>query len=275
MADAATIRYLVSELLKGFASSATFFERRHNLASKMEIELLADVEKTLPKLRDRLGRVERLRHRVIVPALDLAVALRTSATHYTFSCRMTPEVQFVQEDIAGLDSSTCVMIDVDTRQTVQAGKKSFLGANTRRVLLLSPALQRKDSDRPAKYLTPDRVCVQIGVLPLVIAPAALDCAATGQSPAKSKIDKFGLIKVESSQQATDGEPTKEAANGNTDGMPAVDIKIEVATQATSPWAASLGATSFGADLTDAADLEAERHDVPQLGKSYDLRSRKE
>ncbi len=240
----------------------------------MEIELLADIEKTLPKLRRCLGRMERLRHRVIEPALDFAVAIRTSATCYAFSCRMTSEVRFAQKDFGALDSNNCIMINVDTRQTVKVDKASFDGANIKRVLLLSPALQRKDAGKAVKYLTPDRVCVKVDVLPPSVAPAAFDCATTSQSPAKGKFDKLGRTRVESSQRATSGQAAKEGANEDTHCTPAVDIKIEDAAPAANPGAAWIGAASLGVDLAGAADVKAERHDVPHL-KSYDFRSRKE
>ncbi|KAL8721398.1 MAG: hypothetical protein Q9225_001913 [Loekoesia sp. 1 TL-2023] len=128
-------------------------------------EILRTAGIILPGRWDDPARTERFHHRVLVPAMDLAVIMKTSATPYGFSERMTAKSQFAQFPLRPRGLSNCTMVDVDTRETLKANRTYNVDDRdlvVEQVLLLAPGLLRCDLGKPPKRLTPDIVCVKPG-----------------------------------------------------------------------------------------------------------------
>ncbi|KAL8916868.1 MAG: hypothetical protein Q9208_008300 [Pyrenodesmia sp. 3 TL-2023] len=223
-ADPSVVRYIRSEFLKGFTESQTYQKRRWALASRLELEILTVVEDILPQPSDIQSRLEKLRDGVIKPALDLAAAIMTSATPYGFSRRMTPDTRYAHRAIQYRDLAInrCKMIDINTRGPVRVSKVPLHGSDetiAEEVLLLAPALLRRDPGRPEKTLTPERICVKMVQPAQAFAkPASTLAANLGLTKVdnKSQVPEEDLMNKETKQQTT--ATPKQKAPGTT-GIP--------------------------------------------------------
>ncbi|KAL8726739.1 MAG: hypothetical protein Q9166_006534 [cf. Caloplaca sp. 2 TL-2023] len=163
--DVSAIRYMRSEILKGFATSALFQKRRANWMSQIGTAILQVVETVLPEtqIKDDSVRMGTFRKRVLEPAFDLAVALKISSTCYDFSERLTVDTQFKTFPLRFYHWDYCTMIDIQTRQ-IPKKKTSFgnedklIGAQ--QVLFLAPGLLRI-ANEDVRRLTKDIVCVKL------------------------------------------------------------------------------------------------------------------
>ncbi|KAL9031250.1 MAG: hypothetical protein Q9196_000718 [Gyalolechia fulgens] len=164
-ADSSRIQHLRSEILKGYSKSKLFDETCAQTMLAMTEAVLEAVDAILPGHEDDLGRKIRFEERVLRPAVDLAVAMKTSITLYSFSNYLTHESRLKQVPLPSFALQGYRMINIDTRETLRAEKASKLdndGVVGYQVLLLAPGLHRLDSRTPAKRLTPDVVCVKVG-----------------------------------------------------------------------------------------------------------------
>ncbi|KAL8670829.1 MAG: hypothetical protein Q9168_004648 [Polycauliona sp. 1 TL-2023] len=163
--DITEIRYLRSEMLKGFTASPAFQERREAWMSKAGVGILRYAEKILPTFS---GSEDQMRNksfqvRVLEPAFDLAIALKTSSVEYVFSESEFKETQLQAISLANYQWNSCSMIDIDTRAIVNKNKRRGKGGNAvgaKRVLLLAPGLARK-SGEIWQTLHQEMICVKI------------------------------------------------------------------------------------------------------------------
>ncbi|KAI4168860.1 MAG: hypothetical protein LQ343_006073 [Gyalolechia ehrenbergii] len=136
--------------------------------SVMTEAVLEAVNTILPGGEDDPGRKIRFEEWVLRPAVDLAVGMKTSATSYSFSDRMTHESRLKQLPLSSFAQEGYCMINIDTRETMRANKGIQLesdGVIGHQVLLLAPGLNRCDLGNLVKRLTPDVVCVKVGPVP--------------------------------------------------------------------------------------------------------------
>ncbi|KAL8785781.1 MAG: hypothetical protein Q9213_003159 [Squamulea squamosa] len=161
--DPAVVRYLRSEVLKGFVKSEMFQKRQAKWMSEVGLALLKRVAAMLPETgeEDQKRRHDSFRRWVLEPAFDLACDLQTSVTVYGFSEPMTEESQFKCSPLRFRDSEYCTMINIDTRLEEKVNEPANSNHDTiiaQRVLLIAPGLIRFSGDSP-KRLTGDVVCV--------------------------------------------------------------------------------------------------------------------
>ncbi|KAL8961016.1 MAG: hypothetical protein Q9193_002369 [Seirophora villosa] len=122
--------------------------------------ILNGVDSLLPRLEDQPDRAQLLRDRVVEPAFDLAIAMKTSATSYGFSSSFTPETRFRKSLVDPHESKNYRMIDVDTRGVIKMSNIDPEDA-VERLLLLAPGLVRCNPGMPPKHLTPTIICVKV------------------------------------------------------------------------------------------------------------------
>ncbi|KAL9010692.1 MAG: hypothetical protein Q9173_004400 [Seirophora scorigena] len=158
--DTTAIRYVVSETLKGFSHSELFRKFRAEFVPMVGEAILDRVDTALPRLEDHPDRAQLLCDRVVEPAVEFAIAMKTSTTSYGFSSPFTPETRFVKSLVHPHESKYYRMIDVNTRGVIKMGNIDPRDA-VERVLLLAPGLVRCDPGVPQKHLTPTIICVKV------------------------------------------------------------------------------------------------------------------
>ncbi|KAI4116637.1 MAG: hypothetical protein LQ345_002982 [Seirophora villosa] len=156
----AAIRYVKSETLKGFSQSELFQRYRAELVPMVGEAILNSVDSMLPGLQDQPDRAQLLCDRVVEPAFDLAIAMKTSATSYGFSSSFTRETRFMKSLVHPHESKSYRMIDVNTRGVIKMGNIDP-GDAVERLLLLAPGLVRCNPGMPQKHLTPTIICVKV------------------------------------------------------------------------------------------------------------------
>lgn len=144
--------------------SAPFHDRRTKAKSIIEDVILMRSGVFFPGLYRDQTRIECFRQTVIEPALDLAVAVRTSTAMYEFNGSMVQHSRFDRTPLRRCALVSYTMIDIETRETIRAGRMLAKSNNitAEQVLLLAPSLQRCDPGKPVKCLTPDAICVKVG-----------------------------------------------------------------------------------------------------------------
>ncbi|KAL8987125.1 MAG: hypothetical protein Q9177_003644 [Variospora cf. flavescens] len=158
--NSTAIRDLRSENLKGFCQSEDFRRGCADSMSLVEERILALVNTILPRLQDQPCRAQLFLERVVEPAFELAIAIKTSATSYGFSCPFTLGTQFMKLRVHPHESSNHTMINVNSREVVRKASMDTKD-EVERVLLLAPGLVRRDPGRPEKHLTPTIICVRV------------------------------------------------------------------------------------------------------------------
>ncbi|KAL8773754.1 MAG: hypothetical protein Q9209_001522 [Squamulea sp. 1 TL-2023] len=166
--DVSDVRYLRSEVLKGFAASPLFHEHRTVWMSRSGVGILRSTEKILPELSnlDDLKRVETFQHRVLEPAFSLAVAIKSSSVCYEFTERITRETQLKTFPLRFYHWNYCTMINIDTRQIMkkkERGHAEDKAIGAEQVLLLAPGLVRRSGEE-IRNLTQETVCVKVDPL---------------------------------------------------------------------------------------------------------------
>ncbi|KAL8971301.1 MAG: hypothetical protein Q9197_003352 [Variospora fuerteventurae] len=182
-----TIRYLRSENLKGFCQSEDFRRGCADSMSLVEERILVLVNTILPRLQDQPCRAQLFLERVVEPAFKLAIAVKTSATSYGFSCPFTLGTQFMKLQVHPHETSNHTMINVNSRGVVRKASMDTKD-EVERVLLLAPGLVRRDPDKPEKSLTPTVICVRV-VHPEVVSSGDSGCELTDLHTASSMIVK--------------------------------------------------------------------------------------
>ncbi|KAL8650205.1 MAG: hypothetical protein Q9210_003963 [Variospora velana] len=155
-----TIRYLRSENLKGFCQSDLFRKSCADSMSIVEEGILEHVNTILPRLHNQPDRAQLLCERVLEPAFELAIAIKTSATPYCFSSPFTLETRFMKLPLQPHESKNYTMINVNTRGMIRTASMDTKD-EVERVLLLAPGLVRRDPGKPEKRLTPSVICVKV------------------------------------------------------------------------------------------------------------------
>lgn len=219
--DPSVIRYLRSEILKGFVKSDDFQIRRAEWMASKGSDLLKRTATMLPEISkvDQQRRVEAFRSRVLGPAFDLAVAIQTSATVYGFSEPSTQEARFKCSPLRHHNSDSCTMINIDTRLEMkvnQPANSNHDGVIAHQVLLICPGLVRYDG-RGAKRLTDDIVCAKF------TSPAAEVSPILHQDQQKSATDSNGRA------FATPKKKRKIEKDGQTHSSP-IDVEEPVKTE---------------------------------------------
>ncbi|KAL9595122.1 MAG: hypothetical protein Q9219_006639 [cf. Caloplaca sp. 3 TL-2023] len=143
--DVTAIRYLRSELLKGYITTRQFDALRKEELESTTDKVLRVVETVLEGSQDNPGRKSRFNERVMQPAVELAILMNSSATKYSFSDSMSDKSRFKEVPLSARALDSCVVIDVDTRTIVRAdmvaveSKDDIIGTQ---VILLAPGLRR-------------------------------------------------------------------------------------------------------------------------------------
>ncbi|KAI4266643.1 MAG: hypothetical protein LQ337_008717 [Flavoplaca oasis] len=163
--DHAAIRYLRSELLKGFVKSHGFQLRQTEWMNNDGMDLLKRTSTMLPETSHGYEqiRLKTFRKDVLGPALEFAIAMQTSATAYGFSEPTTDETRFKSSPLRYTSSNNCRIINIDTRLEMkvdQPANKRRDDVFAQRVLLICPGLFRHDGDEEAKWLTDDIICAK-------------------------------------------------------------------------------------------------------------------
>lgn len=219
--DPSVVRYLRSEILKGFVKSDDFQIRRAEWMAGKGSDLLKRTATMLPEIskEDQQRRVDTFRSRVLGPAFDLAVAIQTSATVYGFSEPLTQEARFKWYPLRHHSSDSCTMINIDTRLEMkvnQPANSNHDGVIAYQVLLICPGLVRYDG-RGAKRLTDDIVCAKFP------SPAAKVSPILHQDQQKSATDSNGRA------FATPKKKRKIEKDGQTHSSP-IDVEEPVKTE---------------------------------------------
>ncbi|KAL8883670.1 MAG: hypothetical protein Q9215_008098 [Flavoplaca cf. flavocitrina] len=203
--DPAAIRYLRSELLKGFVESDEFQLRQSQWMTKDGPDLLKRTSTMLPEpsRENQQIRVKTFRNDVLGPAFEFAVAMQTSATAYGFSEPTTDETRFKSWPLSYRSSDNCKIINIDTRLEMkvdQAPNKRRDDVVAQRVLLICPGLVRLDGNE-AKWLTDDIVCAKFPpnankALPVMVKDQHQTATDSGESQLsapkkKRKLTKYG------------------------------------------------------------------------------------
>ncbi|KAL9026457.1 MAG: hypothetical protein Q9180_007481, partial [Flavoplaca navasiana] len=203
--DPAAIRYLRSELLKGFVESDEFQLRQLQWMTHDGMDLLKRTSTMLPETsrENQQIRVKTFRNQVLGPAFEFAVAMQTSATAYGFSEPTTDETRFKSWPLSYRSSDNCKIINIDTRLEMkvdQPANKRRDDVVAQRVLLICPGLVRLDGNE-AKWLTDDIVCAKFppnanNVSPVAVQDqheAATDSGGSQLSAPKKKrkLTKYG------------------------------------------------------------------------------------
>lgn len=155
--------------------------------SLVEERILALVNTILPRLQDQPCRAQLFLERVVEPAFELAIAIKTSATSYGFSCPFTLGTQFMKLRVHPHESSNHTMINVNSRGVVRKASMDTED-EVERVLLLAPGLVRRDPGKPEKSLTPTIICVRV-VHPEVVWSGDSGCELTDLHTTSSMIVK--------------------------------------------------------------------------------------
>ncbi|KAI4139970.1 MAG: hypothetical protein LQ341_004007 [Variospora aurantia] len=155
--------------------------------SLVEERILALVNTILPRLQDQPCRAQFFLERVVEPAFELAIAIKTSATSYGFSCPFTLGTQFMKLQVHPHETSNQTMINVNSRGVVRKASMDTKD-EVERVLLLAPGLVRRDPDKPEKSLTPTIICVRV-VHPEVVWSGDSGCELTDLHTTSSMIVK--------------------------------------------------------------------------------------
>ncbi|KAL9019869.1 MAG: hypothetical protein Q9180_008671, partial [Flavoplaca navasiana] len=157
-------RYLRSDILKGFTASPLFQKRRNEWLSEAGMDILKQAERILPKIHIKwsVDRREAFQQRILEPAFDLAMAIGTSTTHYSFSERMTQGLQFKNLPLKSYLGSSYTMIDIATRWNLKNKQKAGMcddAVVAQQILFLRPGLLRDTGGKVPQRLTNDVVCV--------------------------------------------------------------------------------------------------------------------
>ncbi|KAL8938656.1 MAG: hypothetical protein Q9216_003776 [Gyalolechia sp. 2 TL-2023] len=163
--DSSTIKYLRSEVLKGFTADPEFSQVLENVEATVGQEIFDSVSVILPEMPDDMGRKERFDRGVLKPAVRLGISMKTSATNYVFATRMTRDTQFFCNRLDPQNLSDCTLIDVNTRAVLKRQRLADLsesGTELSPVLLLAPGLLCQKPEEPERCLEPSVVCVRVG-----------------------------------------------------------------------------------------------------------------
>ncbi|KAL8837779.1 MAG: hypothetical protein Q9170_002397 [Blastenia crenularia] len=154
------IRYLRSEILKGFNKSEEWTKQVSQRKPMLEKEVLEVVGTILPGIPSDRDRKERFRKKVLYPAIDFAANLKTSATVYEFDDPIMHKARFTKSVRRANELSRYIMINVDNRKVLHAA--DFEGdIVVEQVLFLTPGLIRRDPGKPEKRLTANTICVKV------------------------------------------------------------------------------------------------------------------
>lgn len=225
------ISYLRSEILKGFTASPEFHSTVTELKSEFGHAIFDAVSIILPQPWDKIERRLRFDRCVLEPAANLAVYMKTSATDYVFTMRMTRESQFAKVSLVPGELTNCIMIDIDTRQVVKP--RRMAGANDgdavlQQVLLLSPGLLRRAPGEADKCLAPSVICVKLdqpdagdvyvsSISDIVDRSSSAHCASDRETPEaiasmenimKDMNAQDGSVYFNNTVKAKDEEPAK-------------------------------------------------------------------
>ncbi|KAL8914394.1 MAG: hypothetical protein Q9172_007092 [Xanthocarpia lactea] len=178
--EASSIRDLRSEILKAFAASQSFKARRARWMSETGMDILKRAESILPELPE--VNAATFKSRILDVAFDLAIAIKTSATRYNFSERMTHELQFEGLALKSYHWDSHTMVNIATRSTLK--KEKVIGNGdafiAQQILLVAPGLVRYLTGSTIPHrLTPDVVCVTVKPTLRKI---------VGHSPRKNEVD---------------------------------------------------------------------------------------
>ncbi len=144
------------------------------------MDILKRAKSILPELPDLNAAT--FKSRILDPAFDLATAIKTSATRYNFSERMTHELQFEHHALKSYHWDSHTMVNIATRSTLK--KEKVIGNDdaivAQKILLVAPGLVRYLTGSTIPHrLTPDVVCV-------MVKPTLRKTC--GHSPRKNEVD---------------------------------------------------------------------------------------
>ena len=261
--DPSVIRYLRSEVLKGFVLSDDFRNRRANWMSRDGPDLLESTATMLPEVskEDQQRRLNTFRCRVLEPAFDVAVAIQTSATRYSFSERMTQETRFKCCPLRHHISDSCTMINIDTRleaKVNQPTKRNHDKVIAQQVLFIYPGLVRYD-EHSAKRLTDDIVC------------AKFPSPAGKLSPDLQQIQQQSANDSDGGALATPTKKRKVERDGQTHSSP-IDVEEPIETEKEDTPSdgkkrrIKKGSPTHSSPIDVEEPLETEREDTPSDGK---------
>ena len=267
--DPSVIRYLRSEVLKGFVLSDDFRNRRANWMSRDGPDLLESTATMLPEVskEDQQRRLNTFRCRVLEPAFDVAVAIQTSATRYSFSERMTQETRFKCCPLRHHISDSCTMINIDTRleaKVNQPTKRNHDKVIAQQVLFIYPGLVRYD-EHSAKRLTDDIVC------------AKFPSPAGKLSPDLQQIQQQSANDSDGGALATPTKKRKVERDGQTHSSP-IDVEEPIETEKEDTPSdgkkrrIKKGSPTHSSPIDVEEPLETEREDTPSDGKERRIES---
>ncbi|KAL8977275.1 MAG: hypothetical protein Q9205_006884 [Flavoplaca limonia] len=165
--DDPAVRQLRSDVLKGFITSKLFYKRREQWMSDIGKGILNRTENMLPKagsIMDTSRRAEAFRKRILEPAFDLAVAMKTSSTRYGLSETMTEQSRLKQVVLKYYHVPSSKIINIDTREALRINNTVHNDDDTigaKQVLLVAPGLLRYNDPEPALRLTNDVICAKV------------------------------------------------------------------------------------------------------------------
>ncbi|KAL8997123.1 MAG: hypothetical protein Q9188_006403 [Gyalolechia gomerana] len=162
--DPMIVKYLRSEVLKGFTAAPGFERTLQKLKPKIGQEIYNAASIILPLPPCEKERRHRFDCNVLEPAFKLAIDMMTSATEYLFAAKMTEETQFAHDLLDPERFSDRTMIDVNTREILKperlVGSKDSITV-VWQVLLLAPRLLSRTLGEAEKCLVPSAVCVEV------------------------------------------------------------------------------------------------------------------
>lgn len=162
--DAKTVRAWRSEALTSLVASRDFSERLTKKCEQLANDTFDYVTAFFPIIKGSHTSLEDFYHKIIQPAVSLALAIQTSPTPYYFGPRMTG-TSITKKWVLTKEHLTCVkMIDAKTGKTLKA--ESPLMANEdgyigQQIAPLAPALRRHLLGQNSVGLTQEVLLVEL------------------------------------------------------------------------------------------------------------------
>ncbi|KAL8736566.1 MAG: hypothetical protein Q9181_002357 [Wetmoreana brouardii] len=162
--DPESINTWRSDTLSALSTTRDFQQRREVIYSRIWDSVFHGPAKYFPFIQKTQESRHKLFDQVIVPAINLANTMQTSATKYKFVPTMKEVSPFKDYTLMQDDLSSSKVIDVATAKTlkvdspVEANARGQIG---RQILLLAPALYRQDSEHSGLLLVKKVVLVEL------------------------------------------------------------------------------------------------------------------